>query len=85
MKKLLDILRFRKLFLFAGLLIAAFFAISLGMAVCIVPVITAVVIYWFQARWRGKEWDWKGGTAALIGGAVIEAFVCLGKCWGLYI
>lgn len=85
MKTLIDILRSKKLFLFAGILIAAFFAISLGMAVCIVAVITAVAIYWFEENWRRKPWDWKGGVAALIGGFIIEAFVCLGKWWGLYI
>ena len=65
----------------AGLIIAAFFNISLGMAVCIVPAIFAGFIKEFFDLWTTNEWDWKDFLATCIGGLVPQIFVLLHIWW----
>ena len=68
----------------AGFVIAAFFAISLHMAACVVPALFAGFIKEFFDNWTGGELDWKDWTATAIGGAVCQVFVGLGVWWGFY-
>ena len=61
----------------AGLIIAAFFCITLGMKVCIVPVLFAGFAKEFFDSWTTNQSDWKDFLATLIGGMVIQLFVIL--------
>jgi len=61
----------------AGLVIAAFFCISLGMKWAIVPVIFAAFIKEFFDKWTTGIWEWKDFLATIIGGVVIQLFVVL--------
>ena len=61
----------------AGLIIAAFFCITLGMKVCIVPVLFAGFAKEFFDGWTTNQSDWKDFLATLIGGMVIQLFVIL--------
>lgn len=61
----------------AGLLVAAFFNITLGMAVCIVPVVFAGFIKEFFDLWTTDKWDWLDFAATCSGGLVIQLFVIL--------
>lgn len=61
-----------------GLIIAAFFAITLKMQVCIIPAIFAGFIKEFFGLWTTKEWDWWDFAATCAGGLVIQLFVIFG-------
>ena len=61
----------------AGLIIAAFFAITLGMKVCLVPVIIAGFAKEFFDKWTTGTWEWWDFVATCIGGLLIQFFVLL--------
>jgi hypothetical protein len=61
----------------AGLIIASFFNITLGMEVCIVPVIFVAFIKEFIDQWVGGKFDWRDFAWTCAGGAVIQLFVIL--------
>lgn len=61
----------------AGLIVAAFFHIALGMEVCIAPVIVAGFIKEFIDEWRYGGADIADFAATVAGGAVIQLFVSL--------
>lgn len=61
----------------AGLIVAAFFNIALGMEVCIAPVIVAGFIKEFIDEWRYGGADIADFAATVAGGAVIQLFVSL--------
>ena len=61
----------------AGLIIAAFFAITLGMKVCLVPVIFAGFAKEFFDKWTIGTWEWWDFVATWIGGLLIQLFVLL--------
>lgn len=65
------------LHLIAGLVIAAFFNIALGMEVCIAPVIVAGFIKEFIDEWRYGGADIADFAATVAGGAVIQLFVAV--------
>lgn len=65
------------LHLIAGLVIAAFFNIALGMEVCIAPVIVAGFIKEFIDEWRYDGADIADFTATIAGGAVIQLIVAV--------
>lgn len=61
----------------AGLVIAAFFCITLGMKVCIVPAIAAGIIKEFFDGWTSEQMDWWDFVATVSGGLVIQVFAIL--------
>ena len=61
----------------AGLIIAAFFNIALGMEVCIAPVIVAGFIKEFIDEWRYGGADIADFAATVAGGAVIQLIVAV--------
>ena len=61
----------------AGLVIAAFFNIALGMEVCIAPVIVAGFIKEFIDEWRYGGADIADFAATVAGGAVIQLIVAV--------
>ncbi len=61
----------------AGLLISAFFAITLNMEVCIVPAVFAGFFKEFADQWCGGKFDWLDLLAVCAGGAVIQLFVVI--------
>lgn len=63
---------------FAGIIIAAFFAITLHMEVPIVPVIFAGFAKEFFDKWTTSKWDWWDFAATVAGGALIQIFAILG-------
>ena len=65
------------LHIIAGMVIAAFFNIALGMEVCIAPVIVAGFIKEFIDEWRYGGADIADFAATVAGGAVIQLFVSL--------
>ncbi len=67
------------LHLIAGLLIAAFFYISLHMEVCIVPVIFAAFAKEFYDEWSYRGASWKDFICTLVGGGLIQILVVLGN------
>jgi len=66
----------------AGLVIAAFFGISLHMTVCIVPVLAAAFIKEFFDKWTTDIWEWGDFIATIAGGVIIQIFVVLGMYIG---
>ena len=61
----------------AGLIVASFFCIALGMQVCIVPVIVvAFAKELFDGMGLGVA-DWRDFVATILGGAIIQLFVLL--------
>ena len=80
-KKLLDVLNGigidKYLHFIAGLIIAAFFNITLGMTACIVPVLFAAAIKEAIDQSGSGTPDWRDGVATLAGGAVIQILVAL--------
>lgn len=85
MKKILDkIVRFfnalsadKYLHLIAGLIIASFFAIALGMEACIAPAIVAGILKEVIDESNGRKADWADLVATIAGGAVIQLIVIL--------
>ena len=71
----------RRLNFGAGLVIAAFFCIALGMKVCIVPAIAAAFLKVFFDMWTTNKCDWWDFAAACIGGLVPQLFVVLNLWW----
>lgn len=61
----------------AGLIIASFFYITLGMEVCLVPVIAAGFIKEFIDGWRYGGFCGWDLLATVLGGAVIQIFVMI--------
>ena len=61
----------------AGLVIAAFFCITLGMKVCIVPALAAGFIKEFFDKWTSDQVDWWDFVATVAGGLVIQIFAIL--------
>lgn len=61
----------------AGMLVAAFFNIALGMEVCIVPVLFAAAIKEAVDQSGNGTPDWRDAVATLAGGAVIQLFAFL--------
>jgi len=62
----------------AGMAIAAFFCITLGMqAWCIVPAIFAGFIKEFIDQWRGGTFNWKDLLATVLGGLLISLFAII--------
>ena len=61
----------------AGLIIAAFFNIALGMKVCIVPVVFAAIIKEAIDQSGSGTPDWRDAVATMAGGAVIQILVAL--------
>lgn len=62
----------------AGLIVAAFFAITLKMTACIVPAIFAAFIKEFFDDWTTGEHDLWDLVATVSGGLLIQLFVILG-------
>lgn len=65
------------LHLIAGLVIAAFFNIALGMEACIAPAIVAGILKEVIDESNGRKADWADLVATIAGGAVIQLFVLL--------
>lgn len=61
----------------AGLLIAAFFDITLGMAACIAPAVLAGFIKESFDLWTTGKWDWRDFAATCAGGLAIQILVVL--------
>lgn len=61
----------------AGLIIAAFFAIALGMEACIAPAIVAGILKEVVDESGGRKADWADLVATIAGGAVIQLIVIL--------
>ena len=59
----------------AGVLIAAFFNITLGMGFCFWPVLFIAFGKEFFDKWTTGIWEWWDFGATCIGGAVIQLFV----------
>lgn len=65
-----------------GVLIAAFFGITLHMgAWAIVPAFFAGFIKEFFDKWTTDVWEWLDLLATTIGGVVITVFFLLGGLW----
>lgn len=65
------------LHIIAGMVIAAFFNIALGMEVCIAPVITLGFIKEFIDEWRYSGASIADFAATVAGGAVIQLIVAI--------
>lgn len=61
----------------AGLIIASFFAIALGMEACIAPAIVAGILKEVIDESNGRKADWADLVATIAGGAVIQLIVIL--------
>lgn len=61
----------------AGLIVAAFFHIALGMEVCIAPVITLGFLKEFIDEWRYGGASIADFAATIAGGAVIQLIVAV--------
>lgn len=57
-----------------GVLIAAFFCVTLGMKACIVPVLFAGFLKEFFDQLTTGQFDWKDFLATTVGGLVIQFF-----------
>lgn len=80
-KKILAVPQDKRLHFVAGLILSAFFAISLGMKVCIIPAIIAAFVKEFFDKWTAGEWEWMDLLATVLGGLVPQVFVLLGVWW----
>lgn len=60
-----------------GVLIAAFFCITLKMKACIVPAIVAGFVKEFFDKWTTDQVDWWDFVSTVAGGLVIQLFVIL--------
>ena len=61
----------------AGLVIAAFFSVTLHMKACLVPVVAAAFIKEFFDLWTVGNFNWKDFAATLAGGTVVQLFQIL--------
>jgi len=61
----------------AGLVIAAFAALVLGMKACFIPALFAGLLKEFFDLWTTDKWDWGDIVATLAGGLVIFAFALM--------
>lgn len=73
-KRLCSIAFDKWLHFICGVLIAAFFCITLGMKACIVPVLFAGFLKEFFDQLTTGVFDWRDFIATLIGGLVIQFF-----------
>lgn len=69
----------KRLHFFCGLIIAAFFAIALGMKFCFWPVIFFAAAK--EVFSSGQKFDWKDFAATLLGAVVPQLFVLLNLWW----
>lgn len=86
-KWILSIPSDKKLHFVAGFIIAAFFAISLGMVAVVVPALFAGFLKEFFDQWTspsGEGWDWGDLLATVLGGVLCQGFVLLGIWWGFF-
>ena len=74
----------KKMHFVAGVIIAAFFALALGMKIAIVPAIFAGFIKEFFDKWTTDTWEWSDLVATILGGLLIQAFILLGVWWGTF-
>ena len=65
----------------AGLIIAAFFCIALGMKFCVWPVLFFAFAKEFFDKWTTDQWDWWDFAATCFGGLVPQIFVLLNMWW----
>ena len=72
----------KKMHFVAGVIIAAFFALALGMKIAIVPAIFAGLIKEFFDKWTTEKWEWWDFAATCLGGLLIQVFILLGMWWG---
>ena len=72
----------KKMHFVAGFIIAAFFALALGMKIAIVPAIFAGLIKEFFDKWTTEKWEWWDFAATCLGGLLIQVFILLGMWWG---
>lgn len=61
----------------AGETIAAFFAMVVGLEVCILPVIVAGFAKEAYDLMTDYRWDWWNFVATILGGLVVQVFVYL--------
>ena len=61
----------------AGVLLAAFFCITLGMKVCSWPLLFIGFAKEFFDKWTTEKWDWYDYLATMIGAIVIQLLVIL--------
>lgn len=83
-KWLLSIPSDKRLHFVAGLIVSAFFAVALGMKVCIIPAVFAGFFKEFFDAWTsktGEGWDWGDLLATCLGGVLIQVFVLLNMWW----
>ena len=71
----------KRLHFVCGIIIAAFFAIALGMKFCFWPVIFFTLAKEFFDQWTGGKWDWWDFVATLIGALIPQGFVLLNMWW----
>ena len=71
----------KRLHFVAGFIISAFFAIALGMKVCIIPAIVAGSLKEFFDKWTTGKVDWWDFGVTVIGGALCQGFVLLHMWW----
>ena len=64
-----------------GIILAAFFCITLGMKFCVWPAIIIGFIIQFFKQWFGGKFDWWDFAATCIGGLVPQIFVLLNMWW----
>ena len=72
----------KKMHFVAGVIIAAFFALALGMKIAIVPAIFAGLIKEFFDKWTTGKWDWWDFAATCLGDLLVQVFILLGMWWG---
>lgn len=65
----------------AGLVIAAFFCIALGMKACIVPAVFAGFLKVLFDQFTADRTDWRNLAATAVGGLVPQIFVLLHAWW----
>ena len=78
---LLSIPADKRLHFAGGLIIAAFFAIALGMKFCIWPVIFFAFGKEFFDQWTGGKFDWLDLAATMAGTILPQVFVLCRLWW----
>lgn len=71
----------KKMHFWAGFLIAAFFAIALGMKLCFWPVLFFALGKEFFDKWTTGVWDWWDFAATMFGSLIPQAFALLNLWW----